>query len=134
MAVRNWRAPEIIARVRRGASAGVLRGIGIVERHAVHLITSPPKSGRKYRRRGVTHQASAPGEAPASDTARLVESRRIQIIDALRARLSFGTKYAMPLEVGTLRMEARPYARRSLVETRQLIAAAVIGEIQLALR
>lgn len=130
----DWHSAQIIANLRRGASAGVLQGIGIVERHAVQLILSPPKTGRKYRRRGVEHQASAPGEAPASDTGRLVGSRRITLLSAgLRARLTFSTKYAMPLEVGTIKMEPRPYARRSLAETRGEVAGAIAIELRRAL-
>lgn len=133
--IKDWRAPAIIAQVRRGAAAGVLRGIGLVERHAVRLITSPPKTGRIYRRRGVAHQASAPGQAPASDTGRLVASRRVIILEAgLRGRLTFGTEYALPLEVGTINMEPRPYARRSLVETRNDVAAGLVMEIRAALK
>lgn len=126
----KWNSAPIIAAVRRGASIGLIRGIGIVEQRAVSLLLNPPKSGRIYRRRGVEHQASAPGEAPASDSGRLVASRLARLIDGLRARLSFGTKYAMPLEVGTPKMEARPYARRALIETRNEVGAAIGAEIR----
>jgi hypothetical protein len=35
------------------------------------LITGP-KTGRVYKRRGITHRASAPGQTPASDTGNLL--------------------------------------------------------------
>jgi ubiquitin len=45
-----------------------------VEKEAKQSILSGEKSGRIYQRRSVTHRASAPGQAPASDTGRLVNS------------------------------------------------------------
>lgn len=131
----DWHSPIIIDKVRRGAVRGVTSGIGIVENHAVLLITTGTKSGRVYTRRGVRHQASAPGESPASDTGRLVQSRRI-IIDAqaIRARLNFSTDYARALEMGTRRMEPRPYARRALAQKEKEIRAAISAEIMLELR
>lgn len=118
MAVTGWNQPEMMAQARRGAWIGVTEWMGMVEARAVELIMEPPKSGKIYRKRGVTHQASAPGEAPANDTGRLVNSRRIDLFQAeLRQRLTFSTAYALALEVGTKNMEARPYARRALRET-----------------
>lgn len=114
----KWNQPELMARVRRGAMQGVTDWIGLVEERAVQLIMNPPKSGIVYRKRGVSHQASAPGEAPASETGRLVNSRRISLNEAqLRASLNFSTQYAIMLERGTRKMEPRPYAARSLSET-----------------
>ena len=68
-----------------------------------------PKSGRIYKRRGVTHQASAPGEAPATDTGRLVASvvfeddmlngiPSVSIVSrlAIAAYLEFGTMQIAP--------------------------------------
>ena len=133
--ITEWNAPEILARIKRGAMVGVIGWIGIVEARAVQLITTPPKSGRIYRRRGVSHQASAPGEAPASDTGRLVNSRKITLDhDLVRARLSFATAYAKALEIGTKKMEPRPFARRALAETRDQGAAAVADGIRGALK
>lgn len=134
MAVK-WNQDMIMARVGAGAMRGVVLAIGIVERHAVHLITSPPKSGRKYRRRGIVHQASAPSEAPASDTGGLVGARRIELdTKAIRARLIFSKKTALWLEHGTKKMAPRPFARRALFEKRREIKATVAGEISAELR
>lgn len=128
-------SPALIARVRGAALRGVVTAIGIVDSHAVVLITSPPKSGRIYRRRGVSHQASAPGEAPASDTGQLVNSRRIEIdAAALRGRLIFASRKAIYLERGTRNMAARPFARRALLEKKRAIRAAINGEIKAEFR
>lgn len=131
----DWRGPAVIAAVRRGALAGVVAGIGIVERRAVQLILSPPKSGRVYRRRGVEHQASAPGEAPANDRGDLVKNRTIKIdAAAIRAVLTFHAAHAIRLERGTRRMQPRPFARRALAETSTQVQDAIAGEIAAEIR
>lgn len=135
MAIEQWNQAELMARARAGAVRGVVAWIGLVEKRAVDLITSPPKTGRIYRTRGVTHQASAPGEAPANETGRLVNSRRIDLFEGeLRGRLTFSTEYALPLEVGTKNMEPRPYARRALRETEAEGRHTVVQHVREALR
>jgi hypothetical protein len=44
----------------------------MVQNEARRSIQKGPKSGRVYKKGGVTHQASAPGQAPATDTGHLV--------------------------------------------------------------
>jgi len=131
----SWRSPQIIAKVQRGALRGVTIGIGIVERRAVELILNTKKTGRIYRRRGKSHQASAPGEPFANDTGQTLAART-KVIDkaALRARLIFRGWNAVRLEHGTRKMAPRPYARRSLAETRDQVQDAVFGEILAELR
>lgn len=120
----------MLPQIRQAAFRGVVAGIGLVEQRAVDLIMSPPKTGRIYRRRGVEHQASAPGEAPANDTGRLVNSRRIDLFeDQLRGRLTFSTAYAAALELGTQKMEPRSYARRALAETRDEVIMLIRTEV-----
>jgi hypothetical protein len=122
----RFNTPAIVERVRRGAWQGVVTGVGIVESRAVRLILGPPKSGRIYRRRGVEHQASAPGEAPANDSSRLVNSRQIILIpERLRAKLVFSAKHALWMEHGTRRIQPRPFARRSLVESKNAVVNAI---------
>lgn len=130
----QWYGPEFEARIRRGAMQGVMEGIGYVDARAVFLITNPPKTGRLYRRRGVVHQASAPGEAPASDTGTLVNARRIEADEQrVAARLIFSSRHAGWLEHGTPKMEPRPFARRSLMETREQVETAINRNVKAAL-
>lgn len=71
-----------------------------------------PKTGRIYKRRKVRHQASAPGEAPATDTGRLVSSLKVEIpSEKWTANLVAGVPYAIHLEYGTRHMKPRPFMR-----------------------
>jgi HK97 gp10 family phage protein len=64
-----------------------------------------PHHGFIYRRKGGgTHLASAPGEAPAIDTAALYRS-----LQKGPGFVSVGTEYAGYLEYGTMKMEPRPF-------------------------
>jgi hypothetical protein len=67
-----------------------------------------PKTGAVYQRRSVTHQASAPGEAPATDTGTLVSSITYRKTSALSAEIESRLGYATMLEFGTQRMSPRP--------------------------
>lgn len=76
------------------------------------------KSGRVYRRGGVTHQASAPGQYPASDTGRLLSSVQVVLPTASRLEGEVGTNvmYGRFLEFGTSRMAARPWLLPSFIQ------------------
>lgn len=143
----DWNSPAMLARIGGALNRGVAVAIHEVENEAVRLITQEPKTGKVYTTRFATfgsgptrkvvpyglrppHQASAPGEAPASDTGRLVNSRDVALIPAdYRATLTFRTNYAHYLEYGTDRMEARPYARAAVANKRGEIVAAIRAEI-----
>ena len=127
----NWSGDALVARIRQAAMRGVVRGTEVVHTAAIRAIQTGPKTGRVYRRRGVSHQASAPGEAPASDTGALVQrsSTRYEPND-LRGVVSFHAAYAALLEFGTTRMEPRPFLRPALVASRDQILADVAAEIR----
>lgn len=104
-----------------------------VEGEAKKSITAGGKTGRIYQRRTVTHQASAPGEAPASDTGRLVNSINSYLNGSkLESFVVAGrglVKYAAMLEFGTRKMAARPFMFPALEKSkdwiRERLAAAV---------
>lgn len=131
----DWNQEEIERRIRIGAWRGVLTGAYAVQERGTELIQSPPKSGHIYQRRGVRHQASAPGEAPAGDSGRLAGSSDVFPDQAnLSARVNWSAAYAKPLELGTQTMEPRPFARRSLAERKDFIEESVRSEIGKALK
>lgn len=131
----DWNDQDFIARIEGAAFAGVVRAISIVDNEATRLIMRTQKSGKVYRRRGVKHQASAPGEAPASDTGALIQSKTTDFDRAsIAGRLSFRTNYALALEKGTLRMAPRPYAVPAIVGKRTEIIDAIVMEIGSVLR
>ncbi len=77
-----------------------------------------PKSGREYKRgkRGV-HIASAPGEAPASDSSNLITSIMPNVKD-LQGEIQLA-EYGLFLEFGTDRFAPRPFIFPSLDEVLQ---------------
>jgi hypothetical protein len=91
----------------------------LIEEKIVSRIQAP-KSGRRYRRRRkgqiVMHTASAPGEAPASDTGALLGSIQLDLSNPLHAVITIGAEYAELLEKGTRKMAARPYVEVSVEE------------------
>lgn len=71
-------------------------------------IQGPPKTGRKYQRGTVVHQASAPGQAPATDTGFLVSSIYNEDRGYLSKAIGSRLDYAFYLEFGTRKIAARP--------------------------
>ena len=77
---------------------------------AIKSIQRGPKSGIVYDKTNPnrTHRASAPGQAPASDTGRLTNSITAEI-SGKEATITAGIEYAAPLEFGTRDIEPRPF-------------------------
>lgn len=127
----EWDGNRILGNVRQAAMRGVVRWINAVDTRSVELLMQPPKTGRMYGK----HQASAPGEAPASDTGRLVNSRTVDLFEArLQARLTYRTAYAAALEFGTEKMEPRPFLNRALREVSAEGREMIAQEIKAALK
>lgn len=125
---------QVLKDIKEATYRGVINGTEGVKTNSVEKIQSGEKTGRIYRRRGVEHQASAPGEAPASDTGRLVQSITTDYnFGPIQGNVNFGTEYAALLEFGTVRMEPRPYARNSLNEETGNIIQEIVTEIQFVL-
>ena len=98
---------EIADQVSKAVEATALEALTDVRK----AIQGPPKTGREYPR-GVNgdkvHRASAPGQAPATDTGALVSSTYIRRVDSFIQAIGSRLDYAFYLEFGTLRMEPRP--------------------------
>ena len=112
----NWTPQEVQRKTRQAVVTTITRICTNIEEHAVNAIMSPPKTGKIYRTRGVAHQASAPGEAPANDLGRLVNSRVVTVdAAALLGTVRFATEYALALEKGTVHMAPRPFLVPALI-------------------
>ncbi len=88
-----------------------------IRARAVKAIQRGPASGEVYppvrNRRGKPHQASAPGQPPASDTGTLASSVKWER-DAGGYVVGTGIEYGLFLEVGTSRMAPRPWLTPSV--------------------
>lgn len=99
------------------------------------VMRSSTPSGRMYG----SHQASAPGQPPAIDTAAYIDSWKVDPAQLRRTQVSAavysdfrveGTKswiLAMLLEYGTDRMLPRPHIRVALANVRALIRETISG-------
>ena len=110
-----WHGDGVLGSVRRAVMLGVNRGAESVLTEADRLMRTSPATGRIYKRGSGFHKASAKGEPPAVDFERLVGSLRIELDhDNLSAKIQASTEYAAALEVGTPKIEERPYMRPAL--------------------
>jgi HK97 gp10 family phage protein len=64
--------------------------------------------------RGFKTRRSAPGEAPAVQTARLLRSLTWQRAGVMVRRAGTNVQYAVPLELGSSKMAARPFLRPAM--------------------
>ena len=89
----------------------VLRGGGqLIRGEAIRSIQTGPKSGRTYEKYNPrrTHKASAPGQAPASDTGNLV-SQIMSVADGKNTLVESRAEYSKFLEFGTSKILPRPF-------------------------
>lgn len=109
---------------------GALLTAGLVLEREIKLQLSHPGTGRIYKRRSISHQASAPGEPPAPDTGSLRNSIGHEAVgDVLRV----GSAMAVvpeALEFGTQRIAPRPFMRPALEIARQDMTDAVVIELR----
>lgn len=79
---------------------------------AVKSIYAGGKTGKIYTRGRKTHQASAPGQAPANDSGHLGSNIRIASLKSQKpdqpAMVASNAKYSRPLEEGSRGRKGRP--------------------------
>jgi HK97 gp10 family phage protein len=91
--------------------ADVVNGTSLnIQQYAIKSIQRGTKSGIVYEKTSPrrTHQASAPGEAPASDTGALWKNITAEI-DGKQAAITSNAEYSAALEFGTERIRPRPF-------------------------
>ena len=102
--------------------AAMQAGLAVMANAAKRRVARGSKTGRIYRRRGIEHQASAPGEPPATDTGELIASISSDAVlegDEVVGFLQATAPHAVHLELGTRRMAARPFMSPSVDENLQ---------------
>jgi HK97 gp10 family phage protein len=126
----------VAAEIGKQIEIGLYASAKKVEGDAKRSIMQGSKSGRLYQRRTVTHRASAPGEAPANDTGRLVNSINSYLVKAEKyATVTAGrglAMYARALEFGTAKMAARPFFFAAAEKNRQWISARLSQAVRAA--
>ena len=90
---------------------------------AIKSVQRGVKSGVVYTRSSgqnlsPSHQASAPGQAPATDTGMLASRIKAESKN-LTGRVYSDIEYAFWLEYGTLSMDARPFLNPALMANKQ---------------
>lgn len=145
----TWNGDNLHSRIRSAMLRGLFIGANIVHEKAVTSILNGQKSGEVYTTKFFTmgfgdgriivpygkrppHRASAPGEAPASDSGRLVASGQVTLdVAKMSANVNFATEYAAILEFGTedARNEPRPFLRPALNSSYEEILGAIVTEV-----
>jgi HK97 gp10 family phage protein len=98
----------------------------MIDSQAKKNIQGGSRSGRIYKRRSVTHQASAPGEYPKTDTGKLARSiftERRGLLHYVVGSRGSGAPHGRWLEFGTIHMRARPWLSRAAIEVRSRLKA-----------
>lgn len=81
---------------------------------AKKFLYQPPKTGRLYPYKNRIHQASAPGESPASRSGKLARSITYKVRGSYQVEFAATAYYGAWLEEGTKKMLPRPYITRTI--------------------
>ena len=106
-------------------------GAQLIRGQAIRSIQTGPKSGRIYEKYNPrrTHRASAPGQAPASDTGNLVSQIMVNQKSPDEILVESNATYSSFLEFGTSKMLARPFLFPATERSRPKIAEAVFNRV-----
>ena len=106
-------------------------GAQLIRGEAIKSIQTGAKSGivyEKYNPRR-THRASAPGEAPASDTGNLVSKIIVRQDGPDKANVESNAHYSAFLEYGTSKMEPRPFLFPAFEKSQKPITQATFKRV-----
>ena len=111
----------------------VVKGGGqLIRAEAVKSIQSGAKSGivyEKYNPRR-SHRASAPGQAPASDTGNLVSKIIVKQKTKNVVNVESNADYSAFLEYGTSKMDPRPFMLPAFEKSKKPIINAVFKRVK----
>ena len=111
----------------------VVKGGGqLIRGEAIKSIQTGAKSGVMYQKYNPRreHRASAPGQAPASDTGNLVSKIRVKQKNPNTTQVESGADYSAFLEYGTSKMEARPFMFPAFEKSKKPIINAVFNRVK----
>jgi len=111
----------------------VVKGGGqLIRGEAIKSIQTGSKSGivyEKYNPRR-SHRASAPGEAPASDTGNLVSKIIVKQKTKNIVNVESNANYSAYLEYGTSKMQPRPFMLPAFEKSKKPIINAVFNRVK----
>lgn len=116
----NKMLTSLPAEFNKEASALVNRTSQNIRNHAVRSVMKPSSAGEvyeKYKPRR-THTASAPNNAPNTDTGYLASHIQAKMAGALSAYVDSDADYSVHLEFGTKNMAARPFMNPAVEQER----------------
>ena len=107
-------------------------GAQLIRGEAIKSIQTGAKSGIVYQMYNPRreHRASAPGQAPASDTGNLVSKIIVKQKDANVTNVESNANYSAYLEYGTSKMEARPFMLPAFEKSKKPIINAVFKRVK----
>jgi hypothetical protein len=125
--ISNDATPKLKASMRSATHAVVAKAVfdieaGVKNRLAqpgtgkIYGATGPAKPGKRGARK--RHQASAPGEPPATDTGTLANSTQGKMLTDTEGEVRVTAEYARFLEDGTVFIAPRPYFAPSIEAVR----------------
>ena len=110
----------------------VVKGGGqLIRGEAIKSIQTGAKSGVMYQKYNPRreHRASAPGQAPASDTGNLVSKIIVRQKSQDVTSVESNANYSAFLEYGTSKMEARPFMLPAFEKSKKPILNAVFNRV-----
>ena len=111
----------------------IVKGGGqLIRGEAIKSIQSGGKSGVMYQKYNPRreHRASAPGQAPASDTGNLVSKIIVKQKTKNVVNVESNADYSAFLEYGTSKMEARPFMLPAFEKSKKPIINAVFKRVK----
>ena len=111
----------------------IVKGGGqLIRGEAIKSIQTGSKSGVMYQMYNPRreHRASAPGQAPASDTGNLVSKIIVKQKTRNITNVESNANYSAYLEYGTSKMEARPFMLPAFEKSKKPIINAVFKRVK----
>jgi HK97 gp10 family phage protein len=111
----------------------VVKGGGqLIRGEAIKSIQAGGKSGIVYQKYNPRreHRASAPGQAPASDTGNLVSKITVKQKSKDIVNVESNANYSAYLEYGTSRMQPRPFMLPAFEKSKKPIINAVFNRVK----